>query len=131
MLNACRQGSEGALDELAPLVESELRRVAQAYLNKESPGHTLHLTALINEAYVRLIEWKTVSWQNRADFYAVAAKMTRRVLVNHARGERRRVGRRCDHVGMSEQCDATRRLGERTHGAHAIVRTALIGQHRL
>jgi len=130
LLNACRQGSEGALG-LAPLVESELRRVAQAYLSKESPGHTLHLTALINEAYVRLIEWKTVSWQNRADFYAVAAKMMRRVLVNHARGERRRVGRRCDHVGMSEQCDATRRLGERTHGAHAIVRTALIGQHRL
>jgi hypothetical protein len=66
LLNAWHQGSEGALDELAPLVESELRRVAQAYLNKESPGHTLQLTALINEAYVRLIEWKTVSWQNRA-----------------------------------------------------------------
>lgn len=94
LLNAWRAGSDSALDELAPLVEAELRRVAQAYLKKESPGHTLQPTALINEAYVRLIEWKTVSWQNRAHFYAVAAKMMRRILVNHAisRGSRKRGG---------------------------------------
>ena len=84
LLNAWRQGDEKALDRLAPLVESELHRVAQAYLSREAPGHTLQPTALINEAYVRLIEWKGVAWQNRAHFYAVAAKMMRRVLVRHA-----------------------------------------------
>ena len=84
LLNAWCQGDAGALDQLAPLVESELRRVAQAYLSREAPGHTLQLTALINEAYLRLIEWKTVEWRSRAHFYAVAAKMMRRVLVNHA-----------------------------------------------
>jgi len=84
LLNAWCQGDTRALDQLAPLVESELRRVAQAYLSREAPGHTLQPTALINEAYVRLIEWKTVEWRSRAHFYAVAAKMMRRVLVNHA-----------------------------------------------
>jgi RNA polymerase sigma-70 factor (ECF subfamily) len=84
LLNAWCQGDARALDQLAPLVESELRRVAQAYLSREAPGHTLQPTALINEAYVRLIEWKTVEWRSRAHFYAVAAKIMRRVLVNHA-----------------------------------------------
>ena len=65
-------------------MESELRKVARAYLSQEDPGHTLQPTALINEAYVRLIEWKTVEWQGGAHFYAVAAKLMRRVLVNHA-----------------------------------------------
>ena len=84
LLNAWCQGDAQALDQLAPLVEAELRRVAQAYLNREEPGHTLQPTALINEAYLRLLEWKTVEWRNRAHFYAVAAKMMRRVLVSHA-----------------------------------------------
>jgi RNA polymerase sigma-70 factor (ECF subfamily) len=94
LLNAWCQGDARALDQLAPLVESELRRVAQAYLSKEEPGHTLQPTALINEAYLRLIEWKTVAWRNRAHFYAVAAKMMRRVLVNHgvSRGSLKRGG---------------------------------------
>lgn len=84
LLNAWSQGNTRALEQLAPLVESELRRVAQAYLSREAPGHTLQPTALINEAYLRLIEWKTVEWRSRAHFYAVAAKMMRRVLVSHA-----------------------------------------------
>src|SRR5947209_15889007 len=84
LLNGWCRGDAQALDRLAPLVETELRRLAQAYLSREGPGHTLQPTALINEAYLRLIEWKTVAWQNRAHFYAVAAKMMRRVLVNHA-----------------------------------------------
>jgi RNA polymerase sigma-70 factor (ECF subfamily) len=94
LLNAWCQGDARALDQLAPLVESELRRVARAYLSKEEPGHTLQPTALINEAYLRLIEWKTVEWRNRAHFYAVAAKMMRRVLVSHAvsRGSLKRGG---------------------------------------
>ncbi|HEY2953511.1 MAG TPA: sigma-70 family RNA polymerase sigma factor [Verrucomicrobiae bacterium] len=84
LLNAWCQGDGQALERLAPLVESELRKVARAYLSREDPGHTLQPTALINEAYLRLIEWKTVQWQSRAHFYAVAAKLMRRVLVNHA-----------------------------------------------
>ena len=94
LLNAWCRGDSQALDQLAPLVESELRRVAQAYLNREAPGHTLQPTALINEAYLRLIEWKGAEWRNRAHFYAVAAKIMRRVLVNHAisRGSQKRGG---------------------------------------
>lgn len=84
LLNAWCNGETAALDRLAPLVESELRRVARAYLSRERPGHTLQPTALINEAYLRLIEWNNVGWRNRAHFYAVAAKMMRRVLVNQA-----------------------------------------------
>ena len=94
LLHAWCQGDARALDQLAPIVESELRRVAQAYLSRERPGHTLQPTALINEAYLRLIEWTTVEWRNRAHFYAVAAKIMRRVLVNHAmsRGSQKRGG---------------------------------------
>ncbi|HEY2011912.1 MAG TPA: sigma-70 family RNA polymerase sigma factor, partial [Bryobacteraceae bacterium] len=94
LLNAWCQGDAQALDQLAPIVESELRRVARGYLSREAPGHTLQPTALINEAYLRLIEWQTEKWQNRAHFYAVAAKLMRRVLVNHAlsRGTQKRGG---------------------------------------
>jgi RNA polymerase sigma factor (TIGR02999 family) len=84
LLNAWRQGDHNALERLAPIVESELRRLARIYLSRESPGNILQPTALVNEAYLRLIEWSTVEWRNRAHFYAVAAKMMRRVLVNQA-----------------------------------------------
>jgi len=104
LLNAWGQGDARALDQLAPLVESELRRVAQAYLSKEGPGHTLQPTALINEAYLRLIEWKTVEWRNRAHFYAVAAKMMRRVA---------RTGELCREPRKSE---ARRRCGSGVAG---------------
>lgn len=90
LLNAWCQGDTGALDRLAPVVESELRRLARVYLGREDAGHILQPTALINEAYLRLIEWKTVGWQSRAHFYAVAAKMMRRILVNQAISRRRR-----------------------------------------
>lgn len=84
LLIAWCEGDSGALEKLAPLVESELRRLARTYMNREGLGHTLQPTALINEAYLRLIEWHGVAWQNRAHFFAVAAKMMRRVLVNQA-----------------------------------------------
>jgi RNA polymerase sigma-70 factor (ECF subfamily) len=84
LLNAWCKGDQDALEQLAPVVESELRRLARVYLRKEAPGNTLQPTALVNEAYLRLIEWSTVEWQSRAHFYAVAAKMMRRVLVNQA-----------------------------------------------
>ena len=94
LLNAWRRGDRDALEQLAPVVESELRRLARAYLNREAAGNTLQPTALINEAYLRLIEWQAVRWQDRAHFYAVAAKIMRRVLVNDAvsRGRQKRGG---------------------------------------
>ncbi len=89
LLNAWCKGDEDALEQLAPVVESELRRLARRYLSKEAAGNTLQPTALINEAYLRLIQWSTVTWQDRAHFYAVAAKIMRRVLVNQAIGRHR------------------------------------------
>jgi len=83
-LKAWCKGDAGALERLAPVIEQELRAIARAYLNREASGHTLQPTALINEAYLRLLEWQTVEWQDRAHFLAVAAKMMRRILVNHA-----------------------------------------------
>ena len=89
LLNAWRKGDQNALEQLAPLVESELRQLARAYLSKETAGITLQPADLVNEVYLRLIEWNTVQWQNRAHSYAVAAKMMRSVLVNQAIARRR------------------------------------------
>ena len=79
------KGDSAALDALVPLVYDELRRQAQLYLNREKPGHTLSSTALVHEAYLRLVKQKGVAWQNRAHFFGVAARMMRRILVDHAR----------------------------------------------
>ncbi len=78
-------GDPSALDELLPLVNDELRRLARNYLRRESPGHTLQPTALVNEAYLRLIDQRQVQWQNRAHFFGIAAQLMRRILVDHAR----------------------------------------------
>jgi len=90
LLNAWCNGDQDALERLAPAVESELLRLARVYLSKEGAANTLQPTALVNEAYLRLIEWDTGEWQNRTHFYAVAAKLMRRVLVNQAIARRRR-----------------------------------------
>jgi len=79
------KGDSAALDALVPLVYDELRGLAQLYLSREKPGHTLSSTALVHEAYLRLVKQKDVTWQNRAHFFAVAARMMRRILVDHAR----------------------------------------------
>jgi len=84
LLNAWCEGNQDALEQLVPVVESELYRLARVYLRKETAGNTLQPTALVNEAYLRLIEWNAVKWENRAHFYAIAAKIMRRVLVNQA-----------------------------------------------
>jgi len=78
-------GDQQALDELMPLVYAELRRLARNYLRRERPEHTLQPTALVNEAYLKLIDQRSVRWQNRAQFYGVAAQLMRRILVDHAR----------------------------------------------
>jgi len=78
-------GDSAALEKLMPLVYSELRRLARNYLRRERQNHTLQPTALVNEAYLKLIDQKNARWQNRAQFYGVAAQMMRRILVDHAR----------------------------------------------
>jgi RNA polymerase sigma-70 factor, ECF subfamily len=80
-----RGGDRAALEKLMPLVYDELRRLARHYLNQERPGHTLQATALVNEAYLRLIDQQSADWQNRAHFFAVAARIMRHLLVDHAR----------------------------------------------
>ena len=85
LLVAWGDGDQSALDDLAPLVHAELRRLAHRYMGRERPGHTLQTSALVNEAYLRLIDWKNVRWQNRAHFFAVSAQLMRRILVDFAR----------------------------------------------
>jgi RNA polymerase sigma factor (TIGR02999 family) len=83
-----RGGDREALDALLPLVYEELRRIAQHYLRNERPGHTLQSTALVNEAYVRLVAQDFPQWQNRAHFFAVASQLMRQILVDYARNRR-------------------------------------------
>jgi RNA polymerase sigma factor (TIGR02999 family) len=78
------EGDRAALDRLMPLVYDELRRLARSYLRRERPDHTLQATELVHEAYMRLIDQHSVSWQNRAHFFGIASQMMRRILVNHA-----------------------------------------------
>lgn len=78
-------GNQAALENLTPLVYGELRRLASRYLRRERPDHTLQSTALVHEAYMRLIDQRNVRWQNRAHFFGVAAQLIRRILVDHAR----------------------------------------------
>jgi RNA polymerase sigma-70 factor, ECF subfamily len=86
LLLESNQGDLRAREELIPLVYDELRRLAASYLRRERSDHTLQATALVHEAYLRLVEQKDVQWRNRAHFFGVAAEMMRRVLVDHARG---------------------------------------------
>jgi len=85
LLVAWNQGDQNALDQLTPLVYQELHRLAHGYMAGERRGHVLQTTALVNEAFVRLIDWRQVEWQDRAHFYGVAAVLMRRILVHFAR----------------------------------------------
>jgi len=85
LLKAWGSGDEAALNDLVPLVESELRRLARGYMGRERAGHTLQTTALVNEAYLRLVDAQDVRWNDRAHFFGIAARLMRRVLVDHAR----------------------------------------------
>lgn len=92
LLLAWSGGDRSALDRLTPLVHGELRRIAAAYLRRERPGHTLQPTALVHEAYLRLVDQTQIQSRNRAQFFAIAANLMRQILVNHAR--RRRAAKR-------------------------------------
>ena len=85
LLRAWRNGDQGALDKLTPIVYAELHRLARRYMRGERAGHSLQTTALVNEAYMRLVDYKRMQWQNRAHFFAVSAQLMRRILVDHAR----------------------------------------------
>jgi RNA polymerase sigma factor (TIGR02999 family) len=85
LLKRWRQGDRDALERLMPLVYEELRRIARHYLRSERQGHTLESTALVHEAFLRLIDQRNVQWQNRAHFFGIASQMMRRILVDHAR----------------------------------------------
>jgi RNA polymerase sigma factor (TIGR02999 family) len=120
-------GDRAALDRLVPAVYGELRRMAARYLRKERPQHTLQPTALVHEAFVKLVDQRDVRWQNRAHFFGVAAQLMRRILVDHARerdAEKRGGGAACvplsdslaiapsDHIDILAVDDALNRLGE-------------------
>src|SRR4051812_30152947 len=85
LLVAWGNGNQAALEKLMPLVYEELRRLAHHYMRREHPGHTLQTTALVNEAYFRLVDQTHMHWQNRAHFFAISAQLMRRILVDHAR----------------------------------------------
>ncbi len=88
LLVAWSEGDESALDRLIPLVNEELRRLAHHYISGERAGHTLQTTALVNEAYLRLVDSSRVQWHDRAHFFAVSAQLMRRILVDYARARR-------------------------------------------
>jgi RNA polymerase sigma factor (TIGR02999 family) len=103
LLAAWSDGDRGALDELIPLVYSELRRLAHLYSGRESPGITLQTSALVNEAYLRLRDQANPRWQNRAHFFAICAQLMRQILVDHARRRRSlKRGGREQQVALNE-----------------------------
>src|SRR5437016_5872724 len=103
LLQAWGEGDEGALDKLTPLVYMELHQVAQRYMAREAPDHILQTTALINEVYVRLANSRDLNWQNRAHFFAVCAKLMRRILTDFARSWRYvKRGGDAAHISLDE-----------------------------
>lgn len=107
ILRAWGEGDEAALERLAPLVYDELHRIAARYMRHEEPGHTLQTTALVDQAWLRLLEGARVGWQDRAHFFAVSSQIMRRILVDAARA--RRTGKRCGEAHrfqLNESLDA-------------------------
>lgn len=103
LLVASSAGNKEAMDQLMPLVYDELRRLAQSHLRGERPGHTLQGTALVHEAYLRLVDQDQVQWQNRAHFFAMASQMIRRILVDHARAHKAaKRGDGAPHLSLDE-----------------------------
>jgi RNA polymerase sigma factor (TIGR02999 family) len=132
LLVAWSDGDQAALEQLTPLVYRELHRLAKGYLHRERPGHVLQTTALINEAYLRLIDWKDAHWQNRAHFFGVAAKLMRRILVDFARARHqdKRGGAACQ-VSLDEAAAVSvERVAEFIALDEALERLAAIDPRR-
>jgi RNA polymerase sigma factor (TIGR02999 family) len=102
LLRAWSDGDTSALERLAPIVYDELHRLARRYMRGERPGHSLQTTALVNEAYMRLVGYERMEWQNRAHFFAVSAQLMRRILVEHARRHNLKRGGGVPHVSLDE-----------------------------
>ena len=102
LLRAWSDGDTSALERLTPFVYDELHRLARRYMRGERPGHSLQTTALVNEAYMRLVGYERMQWQDRAHFFAVSAQVMRRILVDHARRHNLRRGGGVPHVSLDE-----------------------------
>jgi len=102
LLRAWSDGDQGALERLTPIVYKELHRLARHYMKGERLGHMLQTTALVNEAYMRLVDYKRMQWQNRAHFFAVSAQLMRRILVEHARRQNLKRGGGLQHISLEE-----------------------------
>ena len=102
LLHAWTEGDQKALEKLMPIVYDELRRLGRRYMRAERSGHSLQATALVNEAYTRLVDYKRMRWQDRAHFFAVSAQLMRRILVEHARRRNLKRGGAVHHVSLDE-----------------------------
>jgi RNA polymerase sigma-70 factor, ECF subfamily len=102
LLRAWSHGDQTAVNGLTLMVYEELRRLAHYYMERERPGHTLQTTALVNEAYMRLVDYKRMQWQDRAHFFAVAGQVMRRILVDHARSHNIKRGAGVQHVALED-----------------------------
>jgi RNA polymerase sigma-70 factor, ECF subfamily len=102
LLRAWSEGDRNALERMTPLVYKELHRLAHYYMARERAGHSLQTTALINEAYLRLVDYNRMQWQNRAHFFAVSAQLMRRILVDHARRRNLKRGGDVQHLSLDE-----------------------------
>ena len=107
LLQKWSDGNQSALDELTPVIYAELHRIAQRYMSRERENHTLQTSALVNEAYIRLIDWKTAKWENRAHFFGVSAQLMRRILVDFARKRPRNGDAEVRHVSIEEAFTVT------------------------
>jgi RNA polymerase sigma factor (TIGR02999 family) len=102
LLRAWSEGDQGALERLTPIVYDELHRLARRYMKRERPGHSLQTTALVNEAYMRLADYRRMQWQDRAHFFAASAQVMRRILVEYARRHNLKRGGGVQHVSLEE-----------------------------
>jgi len=102
LLQAWSDGDQSALERLAPIVYDELRRLARYYLKGERPSISLQTTALVNEAYLRLVDYRHMAWENRAHFFAVSAQLMRRILVDHARRCNLKRGAKIQHLSLDD-----------------------------
>jgi RNA polymerase sigma-70 factor, ECF subfamily len=105
LLRAWSDGDRVALERLTPIVYDELHRLAGRYMRGERPGHSLQTTALVNEAYMRLIDYRSMQWQNRAHFFAVSSQLMRRILVEHARRHNLKRGGGVLHVSLEDTAE--------------------------
>ncbi len=124
LLRAWRNGDRAALDELMPLVYGELRRLAHQYMAHERGGHTLQTTAVVNEAYLRLVDLRGIEWQDRAHFYAISSSFMRRILVDYARARRyqKRIGK-ARKVSLDEALSIPAEVGSDLLGLDGALNT--------